>query len=256
MPGSIQSIERAAAVIRLLATGPGRLRLGEVAAALGMPKGTAHGILRTLVQVGFVDHDTHSGRYWLGATLLDLGSARLDANELRARSMSWADPLAARSGEAVRVAILDEAEVLVVHSVFRPDRSAQSTGLGDRLPAHATALGKVLLAFSALGGGLLDAELTAYTTRTLTDPARLAAELARIRVQGFGVDRGEHRAEAAGIAAPIHGYGGLVVAAVAVHGALDRLCDPSGAARPALVEQVCDCARSITRELAAARSAR
>lgn len=66
MPGSIQSIERAAAILRTLATGSGALRLSEISAAVHLSKGTAHGILRTLVEVGFVEQDRDTGRYHLG----------------------------------------------------------------------------------------------------------------------------------------------------------------------------------------------
>ena len=74
MPGPVQSIERAAAILRLLARGSGRLGVGEIATSLGLAKGTTHGILRTLQGVGFVEQDKASGKYQLGATLLHLGT--------------------------------------------------------------------------------------------------------------------------------------------------------------------------------------
>jgi DNA-binding IclR family transcriptional regulator len=255
MPGSIQSIERAAAILRLLAAGPRRLRLAEISASLQLPRGTAHGILRTLGEVGFVEQDRVSGRYHLGAGLLNLGSGYLDVNELRARSMNWADPLAARTGEAVRVGMLVSADVLIVHYVFRPDDSHQSADVGALLPAHASSLGKVLLAYNPGAEALLSAEMAAYTARTVTERNRLAVELAQTRDRGFAVEFGEYSPDQASIAAPIFGYGGLVVAAVAIHGHMDRLCDTTGEARPKMVTQVRDCARAITRELETARSA-
>jgi DNA-binding IclR family transcriptional regulator len=247
VPGSIQSIERAAAVLRVLAAGAGSLRLNEVAAALGLPKGTAHGILRTLVEVGFVDQDRATGKYALGSGLTDLRLGSIDANELRARSMNWADPLAARVGAAARVGVLDAGDVLVVHYVFRPDGSPQRADVGARLPAHATAPGKVLLAY--LPAPLPDRAL-AYTPRTITSRAQLTRELVTVRERGYAVDFGEHVASCAGIAAPIFGTGGLVVGAVSVHGDLDELCDTAGAARSRVAAQVVDCGRAIAREIA------
>src|SRR5262249_11156986 len=90
MAGPVQSIERAAAILRLLAGGPRRLGLGEVASSLGLAKGTAHGILRTLQHVDFVEQDATTGKYQLGAALLHLGTSYLDVNELRSRSINWA----------------------------------------------------------------------------------------------------------------------------------------------------------------------
>src|SRR3712207_7636979 len=75
----------------------------ELAGAVGLTKTTTHGLLRTLLAVGFVEQDQRTGRYTLGAGLLGLGSHYLDANELRSRASNWADSLAARSGFAVRL---------------------------------------------------------------------------------------------------------------------------------------------------------
>src|ERR1043165_5637770 len=84
MARNIQSLERAAAMLRLLAGGERRLGLSEIASALDLAKGTAHGILRTLQAEGFVEQDSASGRYQLGAELLRLGPTYLDVPELRA----------------------------------------------------------------------------------------------------------------------------------------------------------------------------
>jgi DNA-binding IclR family transcriptional regulator len=251
MPGSIQSIERAAAVLRALAGGPGPLRLAEVATALQLPKGTTHGILRTLVEVGFVDQDRYDGRYRLGAALADLRSSRVDPNEIRARSMNWADPLAARTGEAVRVGVLTEMDVLVAHYVFRPDDTAQRGDVGALLPAHATALGKAALAYQPGAASRIPARLVTYTARTAATRERVLAEMARVREHGWAVEVGEHVAGQAALAAPVFGPGGLVAAAVGVHGDRDRVCDSAGEPRARLVGHVVECARAITRELAA-----
>src|SRR5690242_9078124 len=171
MAGPVQSIERAAAILRLLAGGSRRMGLGEVASSLGLAKGTAHGILRTLQHVDFVEQDPETGKYQLGAALLHLGTSYLDVNELRSRSINWADPLAARSGEAVRIGTILEGKVLVVHHVFRPDDTLQTLDVGALLPLHASALGKVLLAYDAAAARLaMQAGPEQYTRRTVTEP--------------------------------------------------------------------------------------
>ena len=95
MPARIQSIERAAAILRLLSGRNRRLGVAQLAGELNLPKGTVHGILSTLAAVGFVEQDEESGRYQLGAALLHMGSSYLDGNELRARALNWSDSLAA-----------------------------------------------------------------------------------------------------------------------------------------------------------------
>lgn len=254
VPGSIQSVERAAAILRVLAAAAEPLRLSEVSSAVQLSRGTVHGLLRTLTDVGFVEQDRSSGRYRIGDGLRNLGAAPVDPNELRARSMNWADPLAARSGEAVRVVVPEAGQARVVHYVFRPDHSLQQADVGQLLPGHATALGKVLLAFRPAAGSAPAPALTPYTVRTVVSRSRLADELTRIRRQGWAVDLGEYVNDQAGLAAPLAGSGGLVVGAIGIHGASDRLCDAGGAPRPRLLTLLQECARAVGRELTTVRS--
>lgn len=252
MPGPIQSIERAAAVLRLLARGSGRMGVGEIAAALDLAKPTAHGILRTLLGVGFVEQDAVSGKYQLGSGLGELGSPYIDVNELRSRAINRADTLAARSGESVRIAAPVHGAVTVVHHVFRPDNTSQALEVGEVLPSYATALGKVLLAYdfelaAAVG------ELTALTRRTIIERPALNRALAEVRRTGWAGEIGEFRSEEAGIAAPIRGRGGLAVGAIGISGPLEQLCDGQLRLRPALIGQVRDAAQAISRDLGGAQ---
>src|SRR5947209_18658594 len=82
VPGNIQSIERAAAILRLLSGRTRRLGVVDLSGELGLSKGTVHGLLRTLQHVGFVEQDPDTGKYQLGAALLHMGSSYLDGNEL------------------------------------------------------------------------------------------------------------------------------------------------------------------------------
>ena len=196
MPGNIQSIERAATILRLLSGRNRRLGVVDIAGEMGLPKGTVHGLLRTLQSVGFVEQDEDSGKYKLGAALLHMGSSYLDGNELRTRALNWSDSLATRTREAVRIGTLHEEQVLVVHHVFRPDDSLQTLDVGTLLPAHATALGKVLLAHHPyVASALAAAGLEVYTAATITDPPRLERELGSGPGPGLG---GGHRGARSG----------------------------------------------------------
>ncbi|MEV6061923.1 IclR family transcriptional regulator [Nocardia asteroides] len=250
MPGPIQSIERAAAVLRLLARGSGPMTVGELAAALDLAKPTTHGILRTLLGVGFVAQDATSGKYLLGPALGELGTDRLDVNELRSRAIHRADALAARTGESVRIAVAREGGVTVIHHVFRPDNSAQQLAVGEVLPAHATALGKVLLAYDTVTE---PGALPSFTRRTIADRAELDRAVAEVRRTGWSGEVEEFRSGQAGIAAPIRARGGLVVAAIGISGPVDRLCDNRLHVRPALIERVRAAATAVHRDLTAPR---
>jgi DNA-binding IclR family transcriptional regulator len=248
VPGSVQSIERAAAVLRLLATAPDGLGVVDLGNSLGLAKGTVHGIVRTLQQVGFVTQD-HRARYHLSDALRHLGDSYLDLNELRRRAINWADSLASRSGEVVRVGRLLSGKVVVVHHVFRPDDSDQDLDVGTTLPAHATALGKAVLAFDTSGAAATGHRLEGFTTRTIVEPARLADDLAAVRATGWAGEFEEHTVELAGIAAPIRGLGGLVVGAVGLTGPVERVCDSRGRFRTDLVTMVKATAESVGRDV-------
>ena len=251
MPGRIQSIERAAAILRLLSGRSRRLGVAELAGELGLPKGTVYGILRTLQLVGFVEQDSESGKYQLGPALLHMGSSYLDGNELRTRALNWADGLASRSRESVRIGTLHENQVLIVHHVFRPDDSRQALEVGTLMPPHATALGKALLAHHRyVAAELAGKPLASYTPATVTDVYRLRQELEEISSRGWASEVGELFQGLASIAAPIEDRRRVWVGAMGIAGPIERLCDGSGP-RAELVGYVMEAARAVSRELGA-----
>ncbi|MBN9101307.1 MULTISPECIES: IclR family transcriptional regulator [unclassified Pseudonocardia] len=246
MPGAIQSIERAAAVLRLLG-GTGRpLGLNEIAAALDLPRPTAHGIVRTLRDVGFVDQDMDSNRYMLGSGLQELGHLR-DRHDLRAAAMNWADALAGSSGLAVHLGVVEHRTVRLVHHVFRPDGSHQRLRTGEELPLHATALGKCLLAFAPVATPRPgDLDLHPWTGRTCTVAATLEKHLATARHRGWAGDTGEFEAGVGGAAAPLRASGGVVVGALGLVGPAEELFGVGGELRPRLAEQLLGASREIS----------
>jgi DNA-binding IclR family transcriptional regulator len=250
VPGNIQSIERAAAILRLL-SGHRRLGVVDLAGELGLSKGTVHGLLRTLQHVGFVEQDPETGKYQLGAALLHMGSSYLDGNELRTRALNWSDSLAARTQESVRIGTLHEAQVLIVHHVFRPDDSLQTLDVGSLLPAHATALGKVLLAHHPyVLADLAQDGLAAFTDATICDVGRLERELVRVRERGWAADIGELNPAQVSLAAPIMDRSGLSVGAMGIFGPPERLL-VARQPRGELLAYVREAARAVSRELGA-----
>jgi DNA-binding IclR family transcriptional regulator len=250
--GSIQSIDRATAILKALASGPRRLGVSELADRLGLARPTVHGLLQTLQSHGFVEQDRHSDKYQLGPGLLQLGYSYLDLNELRARSIGYADRLAARAGAAVRVGVMHGSNVVVVHHVFRPDSAFGVLEVGLQLPLHASSLGKAILAFSTEQTieDLLADPLPRLTKRTLAEDA-LRKELQVIRDQGLATERDEAVLGESSAAAPIFDHGGHAVGAIGVVDATERIF-PRGLAR-GLSTSVSEAARGISRELGAPR---
>jgi DNA-binding IclR family transcriptional regulator len=228
-----------------------RLGVAQLAGELELPKGTVHGILRTLAHVGFVEQDAETGKYQLGAALLHMGSSYLDGNELRTRALNWSDSLAARCGESVRIGTLHEGNVLVVHHVFRPDDSRQALEVGSLLPAHATAMGKVLLAANRYAAHeLAAAGLARFTPGTITDEAALSTELAAVIDRGWAADAEELVIGEVSLAAPIDDRRGVTVGAMGISGPVERLTE-AGRPRNDLVSYVREAARAVSRDLGA-----
>lgn len=245
VPGSIQSIERAASVLKLLGAVGEPVSLGDLARMLALPKPTMHGIVRTLCDVGFVAQDHGSGRYRLGPDLAGIGDP-VDPHLLRSRSVNWADGLAARSGLEVQVGIPNGRAVELIHHVFRPDGSPQRLRVGELQPLHATALGHVLLAFSPVLSRRVSMD------RPLPDGADASAVTRGVRHthrRGWALVDGGLTPGTAAIAAPIRHHGGVVVGALAAVGPSALVVGPGGEPRGRLRQLVTSAARSVSDRL-------
>lgn len=249
MTARVQSVERAAAILQVLAVENAPTSLSHVAASVGLAKATTHGLVQTLCDVGFVEQDPETGGYLVSVGLWELGSRSVDIHEVRSRALNWTDALAGRSGEAAQVGVFDQGEVRIAHHVFRPDASAQQLQTGSTRPLHATALGKVLLAYDPRAVRALGSEeLESFTYRTVTDRSRLLRDLADVRDRGWAASVEEELPGQAGVAAPIRDRGGHVIASVGIYGSISSVCDARQRPRQALATQVMATARSISRE--------
>jgi DNA-binding IclR family transcriptional regulator len=250
----IQSVERAALILKALTTDSGRLGVTELAERLGLAKGTVHGLIRTLEAHELVEQDFETGKYRLGVATLQLGNAFLENNELRGRALLWADSLASRAQEAVRVGVLNGNNVLIIHHVFRPDNSVQILEVGASIPWHACALGKAVAAHldARHRRELLAQPLAKLTGRTVVSAAALEREMTRIERAGFATDDQEAIVGEAGIAAPVFDHRG-VVGAIGITGPVERLID--NGPNPSTTVIVRDTARGLTRDLGGARLA-
>lgn len=212
----IQSIDRAAKIMNLL-RGARRLGIGELAAALELPPSTVHGLVKSLQAHDLVAQEKNGNRYALGPALVKLSSVYLDTLDVRAHSIRWMHDLSQRTGLATRLGapLLDE--VLVIHHDRRPDGSEQMPETGLTIPAHASALGKILLAYDdELLREVTATPLIELTAETVTDLAVLRGELETVRETALAYENEEAVVGESSIAAPVCGETGAVIAAVAV----------------------------------------
>lgn len=190
----VKSADRMLAVLEALAHAPGRRGLAELARELEIPKSSLHGILRTMMHRGWVETDPDGLRFGLGVRALRVGAAYVDADDtvgLLGGSLDW---LAAEFGETVHLGRLDGGDVVYLAKRESVHPLRLFSAIGRRLPAHATALGKALLAerTDEEAERLLGWPLPALTERTVTSRAVLRAELAAVREQGYATDREEN----------------------------------------------------------------
>ena len=243
----IQSVDRALRILTVL-QGDHRLSLGEIAQRLDLPPSTVHGIVRTLLAHRVVVQEHDSGHYRLGPTVLTMGNVYLDTLELRSRVTPWAEDLARRTGLAVRTAVILVDDVVVVHHEPRPDGSRQMPEVGIVIPAHASALGKAILAFDeeaadvVLDGG----PLRSMTGETVTDARVLQAQLDQVRATGIAEEVEEAVLGECGVAAVLSDRLGGAVGAIGLVGSSD-----DWPLAPAVVTSLRTAARSVSRELGA-----
>jgi DNA-binding IclR family transcriptional regulator len=242
----IQAIDRAAQVLRAL-QGSRHLGVSELGARLNLPPSTVHGIVKSLQAHGLVAKEPHGQRYMLGPTLLQLSNVYLDTLDVRARAMRWTADLSERTGLAVRLGVEFFDEVIVIHHEPRPDGSRQMPETGLTIPAHASALGKVLLAYHpAFRERVLAGQVCSLTGETIVDPAELAASLDEVLRAGHALENEEAVLGEASVAAAIADRDGEAVAAVGVVLPADQ--QPVD---PKVLTLLRECARNVSRELGA-----
>jgi DNA-binding IclR family transcriptional regulator len=226
VPSQVQSVDRAIAILYLLAErGRDGLGVTEVAAELGVHKSTAFRLIVALENGDLVEQIEERGKYHLGRGIVRLAGATTAQLELSTESRPVCRRLAAELGETVNLAIADTGEVTNVLQEYGSSAVSGRNWTGQRTPMHATASGKVLLAWAddesvkeALAGDLIE-----YTPGTITDAPALEAELRKVRDQGWASTTEEFELGLNAVAAPVRNASGDVVAAVGVSGPSYRL---------------------------------
>jgi DNA-binding IclR family transcriptional regulator len=216
----VGAVQRAFSVLDVLAEADTELGTNEIARRTGINASSASRLLATLVAGGLVEHVQDSGRYRLGLRLLQLGNVVLARLDLRQIARPHLRALVESTGETATLSAPGERDAVTVDFVQSPSSVQGVTRLGRPSIAHATATGKVLLAF---GHRLLPAgQLKAYTSRTITQKAALEADLEAVRERGYAYNFGEREDDLHAIAAPVWGSREELAAIVGVQGPSSR----------------------------------
>ena len=222
---SHQSLERGLRVIETIADFGGSASASVIARKTGLPRSTAHHLLRSLITFGYLLQDGEAQPYKLAPRLFKLTGRAWTQGQLAEISVPFIDELSRRTGEGTSLAILREGVVSVVakRDSEGPVRVVQK--VGTVRPIYCTAVGKILAAWlpeRELDDIIGRIVFERTTANTIMAPAVLKRELARIRANGFAVDNEEHIEGICCIAAPVRDHSGKVCAALCIVGPKNR----------------------------------
>jgi IclR family pca regulon transcriptional regulator len=219
----LESLARGLGVLLAFNGARRQMTLSEAARATGLPKATVRRSLHTLLALGFVESD--GALFRLTPKVLTLASAYLTSNAISTVVQPVCERLSMQVREACSVAVLDRDEVVMVAHASPPRFIAVAPGVGFRLPAYCTSLGRVLLAAlpdAAREQYLERLDPVAQTRQTVTAKERLRAAILAARSQGFAFVDQEAEDGFRSVSVPLKRYDGMTVAALNIGARIER----------------------------------
>jgi DNA-binding IclR family transcriptional regulator len=221
----LSSVANSLRLIKAFSEDRYEIGISDLAKRLGLAKSTVHRLASTLLEQGMLEQNPADGKYRLGLALFELGTLVRRKMDFTVEARPFLRTLMEKTGETVHLAILDRDSVLYIITHESKQALRMGSKVGTRVPVHATAVGKTLLAFQpeeeieriiALG-------LPASAPNTVVDPKPLRRELALVRARNYAVDDEESEVGLRSIAAPIRSHSGNVVAAISIAGPVHRM---------------------------------
>jgi DNA-binding IclR family transcriptional regulator len=222
---NVRAIERATQVLSSFDSEHAVQGVSEIAQATGLHKATAHRIIMTLLNSGFLERTADGEKFRLGLRMVELGLGALRRLDVRRAAYPYMQKLVDDFEEICTLGVFDRGQVLYIEVVHSEHSLTIAARVGRYLPAHCTASGKVLLAFlpPEVVEPLLNGALTAHTEKTITSPDRLREELNAVRQRGYAVADEELEVGIWAMSAPIRDIDGNVIAAMSIPFPINRL---------------------------------
>lgn len=222
---NVRAVERAARILASFDNENPTMGLTEIAQAVDLHKSTTHRIVTTLVHYGFLERASDGGRYRLGIRLANLGFRVIQRMDLRKEALPVMTQLRDQWDETCDLSIFDDDHVLYIEVMHSNHTLRIAAAVGQHLPAHCTASGKLFLANMEPDAleTFLERTLTGHTCNTVTSPAELRSQLDQIREKGFSIDQEEYEAGIFAVSAPIRDQSGKMVAALSIPSPTSRM---------------------------------
>jgi IclR family KDG regulon transcriptional repressor len=246
---TVQSVERAIAILKSFSLEKPERGVNELSRELGLHKSTVSRLMTTLERGGLLARDPDTERYRLGIDLIGLAAQVVSYINVREVARPFLRQLAETCQETVNLTVLDAGQIVNLEQFISSARQVKNIGrVGRRMCPHCTAAGKVLLAHltGAELGQILPRELERFTPHTITDHHKLRQELAWVREQGYATALEELEEGLNVVAGPIHDHTGGVIASISVAGPAYRVT-PERLVE--LTARVTDTARQISERL-------
>jgi IclR family transcriptional regulator, KDG regulon repressor len=224
--GGVQSIGRGFSILEEIARNRDGIGLADLSKRVGLHNSTTFHLVKTMVSLGYVRQLKDSKRYRIGRPLFALAASALDEVEMVSLATPLLEDLSRESGESAHFAVRMGDAVLVLARTSGPGAFQLNDRAGMARPAHCTALGKVLLAAMTpdqLERFLAQADLQAFTPKSITDKDAFRREIAEVRRAGMAIDDGEFDAELRCAALPVRNFSGQIVGAIGISGPVWRL---------------------------------
>jgi DNA-binding IclR family transcriptional regulator len=218
--GAVKSLARGLTILEVLSAHPDGLTLSEISRSLALPKSSTHALLHNLLERDYLMDGRRDRTYRLGPRLFQLGNAYVHGIDLVADGQETVRAVSRRCDETVHLATLEGRDVLYVAKEEGTSYIRMVSALGQRVPAHGTGVGKMLLS------SLTEEELSALyppeyppqqmTARTIADLSAMKVELGRTRERGYALDDEESTVGLRCVAAPVYDAAGTMVAAMSI----------------------------------------
>lgn len=224
--GGIQSIGRAFAILEAIASHSEGIGLAELSKQVALHNSTTFHLVKTMVRLGYVSQLPDSKRYRIGSRLFTLAAGALDENAYLALSTPVLETLTGETGESAHFAIRSGRDIVVIARTTGSGLLQLLARPGAQRPAHATALGKVLI--SALNDAQIrqvlgEGPLQRFTPKTIVERDGLLREIEAVRKNGIAFDDGEFDQDVRCVAVPVHDFSGRIAGAIGISGPVWRL---------------------------------